>query len=481
MKKFSYLIGLFLFVVLAFPLIGHAASQTTHIVLDGREIDLSKTKGAQVQVVNNSILIPIRVVSEELGFDVNWDSKTETVTIQQPGTIIKLVLGSSKATVNGKSVSLIAAPKATNEVTYVPVRFVSEQMGLKVGWNNTTKTVTLTSTNTGSGSGTVSGGNSGPGGSTSQPVTDPNANLTALTGLSFSDNQLILAVNGNVTPKTSKLTGPNRIVVDLPNVKFGPEFASVSPLDGNQNGQFEVNGYPAVSKVRYSLYSNSPSTVRVVIDLNYANGYQVTNLGDGLIIVDLNQQGSSDPSATVPGGNGKKLVVIDAGHGGTDPGAISTTGKKEKDFTLAVVQKVAALLKNEPDIDFVLTRSGDTYPTLSDRSNLANKLKADVFVSVHGNSGAASASGVETYYTRSDSATFAKIMHKYLVAATGLTDRKVKTSSLHVTRETTMPAVLLECGFLSNKGDEAKMYSSAFQQRVAEGIVAGIKEYLGIK
>ncbi|MNI68686.1 N-acetylmuramoyl-L-alanine amidase AmiB precursor [compost metagenome] len=71
-------------------------------------------------------------------------------------------------------------------------------------------------------------------------------------------------------------------------------------------------------------------------------------------------------------------------------------------------------------------------------------------------------------------------MHKHLVAATGLSDRKVRYSSLHVTRETVMPAVLLEVGYLSNAGDEALMYTEQFQQRVAEGIVAGIKEYLGL-
>lgn len=479
MKKFGFLIGLLLF-VFAFPWTGHAASQTTHIVLDGREIDLSKD--AQVQIVNNSLLIPIRVVSEELKFQVGWDGNTSTVTIQKSGTEIKLVLGSSKATVNGNSVTLTAAPTAKNGVTFVPVRFVSEQMGLTVNWDNTLKTAYLISSSSGSGSGSLPPDNSGnTGGSVNPGQTGP----ASLNGLSYSDNQLILAVDGNVAPVTSTLTGPDRIVVDLPNVQFGASFADNAPLDGNQNGQLTVTGYPDVSKVRYSLFSNSPSTVRVVLDLNYAKGYKLINEGDGLIIVDLNQGTPANSGSNSGTGNsgtgGKKLVVIDAGHGGTDPGAIGATGKKEKDFTLAVVLKVAALLDKEPNIDYVLTRSGDTYPTLDDRSNLANKSKADAFVSVHGNAGSATASGVETYYTRSDSVAFANIMHKYLVKATGLPDRKVHQESLHVTRETTMPAVLLECGFLSNKSDEAKMFTADFQERVAEGIVAGIKEYLGVK
>ncbi|GGA23667.1 N-acetylmuramoyl-L-alanine amidase family protein [Paenibacillus physcomitrellae] len=478
MKKFGFLIILFLS-VLAFPLTGHAASKATHILLDGNEIDLSADR--QVQVVNNSVMIPIRVVVEELGFNVDWNSKTGTVTIQQSGNVITLLTNGNTATVNGQSFKLTAPAFAKNGTTFVPVRFVSEQMGLTVDWNNLTKTVSLTTTNSGSGSGSLPGGNSG--GSGSVVVPDPSSNLVSLTGLSYSDNRLILAVDGQVSPKTSTLTNPDRIVIDLPNVKFASDFASRFPLDSHQTGTVPVTSYPDVSQIRYSLFNSQPSTIRIVLDLNYAKGFEMTNANDGLVIIDLNKgtaPGASTPAT--PGSNGKKLVVIDAGHGGSDPGAISVNGRKEKDFNLAVVLKVEKLLKNEPNIDYVLTRSGDTYPTLSDRTNLANKLKADAFVSVHGNSGPSSASGVETYYTRSGSSqTFANIMHKYLVKATGLPDRKVRQESLHVTRETTMPAVLLECGFLSNKGDEAKMYSAAFQQKVAEGIVAGIKEFLGVK
>ncbi|GJM74875.1 hypothetical protein HMSSN036_70910 [Paenibacillus macerans] len=105
-----------------------------------------------------------------------------------------------------------------------------------------------------------------------------------------------------------------------------------------------------------------------------------------------------------------------------------------------------------------------------------------MFVSIHGNSidPPANPSGSETYYTREESIPLANVMHSHLVQATGLADRKVRYSSLHVTRETTMPAVLLEVGYLSNKNDESLMYGEEFQQRVAEGVVAGVKEYLGL-
>lgn len=212
------------------------------------------------------------------------------------------------------------------------------------------------------------------------------------------------------------------------------------------------------------------------MDLSGARNYSLLNANDGYVIIDLNVD-QSYPSK----GSGKPLVVIDAGHGGTDPGAISVTKKKEKDLNLSIVKKVEALLKKETQLDYVLTRSTDVYVTLQDRAKLANNLNADVFVSIHANSGSATASGVETYYTRQESVPFANVMHKYLVKSSGLSDRKVRAKSLHVTRETTMPAVLLEVGYLSNKSDEALLYTEKFQNSVAQGVVDGIKEYLGLK
>ncbi|MBP1999607.1 N-acetylmuramoyl-L-alanine amidase [Paenibacillus shirakamiensis] len=457
MKKVGWLVGLFLF-LWAFPGMGHAAAGGTHIYLDGKELNLSKN--GQVQEVKGSIMIPIRVVMEELGFQVSWE-KTGTIHIKDSNTTIQLNVNSKIAKVNGKQVSILAAPYLKGDTSMVPLRFISEQMGIQVSWVQKTQSVYLVTPD-----GNKPGGNDGNG-------------LSSITGISFSDNRLLISVHGKVTPNVFKMTGPNRIVVDIPNTNFGSTFPS-GMLDSHQSGQISVTGYPDLSKVRYSLYNDAPSTVRIVLDLNYAKNYGVTNAGDGLLIIDLNKEDTSTPTKP-PGSSGKKLVVLDAGHGGSDPGAISVTSRKEKDFNLAVVLKVEQLLKNNSGIDLVLTRSSDTYPSLKDRVKIAENLKADIFISVHANSGSAVASGVETYYSRDSSIPLAKIMHKYLVKSSGLTDRKVRYSSLHVTRETTMPAVLLECGYLSNKNDAALLYTNDFQNRVAEGIVMGIKEYLGVK
>ncbi|WP_435925382.1 N-acetylmuramoyl-L-alanine amidase [Paenibacillus sp. DYY-L-2] len=478
MKKIGFSVfmffAMFLFVL---PQIGQAASASTSIYLDGKALTLPEN--GEVRNVKGNVMIPIRVVVEELGFDVEWKKQTRTVTIQQTGTVLKLVVDKTTATVNGKEIKLAAAPILATDTTLVPLRFVGEQMGLTVSWNNEKKAAYLITPDSGSGNGTGgSTGNTAPGDGGGQSGETPavTENLANVGGISFSENQLMIAVDKNVKPSIFTMTGPDRIVVDIPNAKFADTFSNNQMLDQTKNGYIDVTDYPDVSKVRYALFSEQPSTIRVVLDMNYAKNYELINNNDGLIIVNLNTD-----SGTVPGGGGKKLVVIDAGHGGSDPGAISVTKKKEKDFNLAVVLKVQELLKQESDIDFVLTRSSDTYPTLQDRVKIANDLNADLFISVHANSGSATATGVETYYTRSESKALANVMHKYLVESSGLKDRGVRTKSLHVTRETKMPAVLLECGYLSNKSDDAVLYTADFQNRVAEGIVKGIKEYLGLQ
>jgi N-acetylmuramoyl-L-alanine amidase len=171
-------------------------------------------------------------------------------------------------------------------------------------------------------------------------------------------------------------------------------------------------------------------------------------------------------------------VVLDAGHGGTDPGAISLSKRPEKDFNLSVILKVRDLLANDERIKLILTRSDDSFPTLDSRSALANAVQADLFLSVHANSYTASTNGTETYYTREDSKEFANLMHSLYAPVTGLKDNGVRSKSLSVTRKTTMPAILLEVGYLSSKIDEPQLWTNELQDRVAQAIAKGIKMQL---
>ncbi|AWV34729.1 N-acetylmuramoyl-L-alanine amidase [Paenibacillus odorifer] len=479
MKKFSLMLFLLLF-VLVLPEHGHAAAANSKIYLDGKEI----TAGQKVPVenVNDTIMVPLRLISESLGYTVGWDQKSKTVTIEQQGKVIKLIVNQKTASVDDKTVQLTTAPVLRSDTTLVPIRFISEQFGLTVTWDNAKKIVYLITPGSSNENGS-SDGNSGNGGSEVVPPVDPTKNLTMINGLSFSENRLSIAMEGNSAPKVSVMTGPDRLVIDFPNATFSDLFGTGQVLDPDLNGKLEVKDYPDVSGIRYSLYSSNPYTVRFVIDLNYPKNYNISVSGTDskLVIIDLNAE-STDDTSTQPGNDGKKLVVLDAGHGAKDSGAVGVTGKYEKNFNLAIVLKTAALLKKESNIDVVLTRSDDTFLELKDRAAMANNLKADLFISVHANSSASSAaSGTETYYQREASKALAKVMHKYLVEATGLSDRGVRYGNFHVIRETKMPAVLLEVGYLSNKKDETLLFTEALQNKVAASIVSGIKEYLGIK
>ena len=194
-----------------------------------------------------------------------------------------------------------------------------------------------------------------------------------------------------------------------------------------------------------------------------------------------------------------KVVYLDAGHGGNDPGA-SYFGISEKSLTLAIQSRVKAKLEAE-GYQVVTTRTSDTYVDLTDRSRAANASESDIFVSIHINaSGSSAAQGIETYYyqpyaeypsrinatyhanpTRlSMSDNLANAIQSSLINATGAQNQGVKRQTFAVLRETTAPAVLLELGFLSNPQEAARLNTSAYQETLANAIVAGIKRYYSI-
>lgn len=176
-----------------------------------------------------------------------------------------------------------------------------------------------------------------------------------------------------------------------------------------------------------------------------------------------------------------KLIVIDAGHGGKDPGAISKLdGTKEKDIALSVAIKLKKSLESF-GYRVYLTRDYDAYIGLYDRSNMANNLKADVFLSIHLNSAPmASASGVEMLYVADsrDSKLLASKLQENLVSNTGAKNRGIiERPNLVVIRETQMPAVLAEIGFLSNPEEVSKLNDSNYIQAIVQGLAEGVLKY----
>ncbi|MCL9970341.1 N-acetylmuramoyl-L-alanine amidase [Anoxybacillus kestanbolensis] len=175
-------------------------------------------------------------------------------------------------------------------------------------------------------------------------------------------------------------------------------------------------------------------------------------------------------------------IVLDAGHGGHDPGAIAN-GLREKDLTLAIVKHIGKMLEEYEGVEILYTRTDDRFLELSERAAIANKAGADFFLSVHINAGGGT--GFESYvHPNANSATIAyqNVIHAEIMKSLGnVNDRGKKRANYAVLRETKMPAILTENLFIDNPNDAAKLKSEQFLLQIAYGHVEGIAKAFGLK
>ncbi|MBS0603556.1 MAG: N-acetylmuramoyl-L-alanine amidase [Verrucomicrobia bacterium] len=195
-------------------------------------------------------------------------------------------------------------------------------------------------------------------------------------------------------------------------------------------------------------------------------------------------QGSYEASSDVPASALKPLIILDAGHGGTDEGAkVNTFMEKKLTLTTSLLIK-----KHLEELGYrvIMTRSRDAYLPLQRRVSIANKTKGSLFVSVHFNSSPSTeAQGVEIFYFDSKEMWRARaskrlancILHR-IVDQTEAVSRGVKQGNFHVIRETDMPAVLVEGGFITNRDERAKLRDRAYLDRLAVGVAQGIDKYM---
>ncbi len=179
-------------------------------------------------------------------------------------------------------------------------------------------------------------------------------------------------------------------------------------------------------------------------------------------------------------GQTKGLVVIDAGHGGHDPGAISPNGIQEKDINLRVAAKVARLLEQR-GLGVVMTRWKDEYIVKEERATIANRRKADLFASIHADSApSSSAQGFTIYVAKAASAgsyRAAQAVNQAMVR-TSMDNRGIREAEYVVLVETDGPAILIELGYLSNSQDAARLADDSFRDRLAQAIADGIEAFM---
>ncbi len=184
---------------------------------------------------------------------------------------------------------------------------------------------------------------------------------------------------------------------------------------------------------------------------------------------------------TFPGGGlrpgGFTTVVIDAGHGGKDNGESPNQFLKEKEVALDTAKRLERLLADS-GLHTVMTRREDVFVELDDRVRIADRYYPNaVLVSIHYNASPSSGPrGVETFFWRTDSYGLATRVQRHLVGETGLDNRGVTRRVLRLTHNPQVPAILCECGFLTNRAEANLVNTEAFRQRAAQGIADGVLE-----
>ena len=334
--------------------------------------------------------------------------------------------------------------------------------------------------------------------------------------------RIVIDAERSVSYKQSVLSNPTRVVLDVQNAWVAPEAKKDIAVDS-----------PLVSRVRVAQFD--ATTVRVVVETSVEKGGWKIFALDGekpRIVMDFGAAPAGGKQATpaqeakkpappvqtdeteedeeedvqspqdsdqldrdlsaITGMKGRR-IAIDPGHGGSDSGAIGPTGIMEKSVTMRVSRELKRLLEVE-GATVILTRTGDTEVSekgasatsveeLQARCDVANKAKADIFLSIHADAFTnREVKGTTAYYYAQgtkQSKLLADSVRTALIDAIGTVDRGTQSCNFYVVKHTDMPAILVEISFISNPDEEKMMNSETGIKKIAQGIADGIADYFG--
>jgi N-acetylmuramoyl-L-alanine amidase len=272
--------------------------------------------------------------------------------------------------------------------------------------------------------------------------------------------KLVITGSGELAETVRKLKHPSRLQIDLDFFQF--------------TAQLSKPGIHKLSRIKgLRLQALNPTTVRIEAELNYLAGYEVK------LSEDYQQLEVSLLKSPLVG----TTLVLDPGHGGEDGGATGIQGTREKDINFDVALRLKELL-DEAGTNVILTRNGDYYISLYERSFIANQLPGDIFVSIHANFHPnPNVHGIEVYSYKgmADSALLAKLVEAKLVKQTQMNSLGIKNNDFVVIREPLMPSILVELGYLSYGPEETLLQTTAFKDQAALGIYRGIIAYYHTK
>ncbi len=538
MKKFIASVALVLaavFCVQAATVVGPAQAAGVSIVIDGQEVpsDVSPT------IVSGRTMVPVRVISEYLNATVLWDEASRSVTITKGADTLVLYVDQYSYTLNGTSYNLDVPVSITGGRTMAPLRVISEGLGAGVLYAENTVYVGSSGKvliQVDPVDGNVVNLRQGPG--TDYPVVGTVTSGTYLEIIGKSGEWYQIQT-GNGEPAyivdwyTSLYAGTSgNPITPTPDPDPGED---PNPPAGDSNGTLSVTNRTTgvgQSSIAFNIGSGTPSVVSndgstVVMQISGAQlatgnwqpsvgspftGLTLENAGNNTVRVTANVTSGGYFRLDINGstftvtavakhktgttGLAGKTIVVSAGHGvyGTggaiDRGAVSTVDPSfdEVDFNTYVAQ----ILRNKLEAGgaTVIMIREDENPinmTLYERSVIANTANADAFIEIHGDSATSTATGIGTWiYTDNARLTssaqvdmrneFGSVMNSALASATGQ-PAYVKYGNFSVIRETEVPCVLVECGFLSNPHDVALLKDPAYWEKLAQGMYNGLYNF----
>lgn len=420
-----------------------------------------------------------------------WNAKSPKAVFTAGGKTVRLTLDRPWVLVQGKSVKLTAPPRVLSGGWMVPEEFLTAVLP------KIFPAVTVTTVAT----------------PAPKPAVRAARALVAVTDLRFrsypSFTRVVLEGGGPFQHQIEQ--EPKEVRVRLSGLS--PLTAATEKVGDGLIRELRLEGRGQEGTLRVSLASRLGEV-------------KPSALGDPFRLV-LDFYRAKEPA---PGSSPKvqaeplRLMVLDAGHGGHDPGAIGPSGLQEKEVVLDVTKRLARLVEEGLGVKVALTRAGDAFVPLRERTSFANAQRADLFVSIHANAHRASASeGVETYFLSSEatdnearqvaalengviqleseqakanmdilksilwdlaqsefqqeSSRLAETVQDAMVGSLRIPTRGVKQAGFYVLGGAAMPAILVEIGFLTNRREEQKLKDPGYRERIAKAIYAGLAEY----
>jgi len=494
MKKIFYIILITALFAILFPLFSaFAQSSEIKILLDNQPLE---TVVPSV-IENDRLFVSARNVVEALGGRIAWFPALKLMTVNINGRTARLVIDEPSLEIDEKVISLEIPARILDNRVMIPLEVLKIIAEVDIKWENQTKTLSV---------------------NTIRPY------LLEVRSYSHPDKtRVVIDLSEKTEFRADKLINPDRIFIDI--------MGSIAKLEDTSK-QIKIDD-GVIKTVRTAQFNQE--ITRVVFDLYQEAKYELFSLIEpDRVVIDIFKSGeeatisetlptkSEEKPAPGPEITGKRVVIIDPGHGGKDPGAIGPTGLKEKEVTLGIALYLEKLLKGV-GIPTYLTRSKDEFVYLENRTNFANQKNGFIFVSLHANSvlnHRPSAKGIETFVLSSKyigasardvadrenrasrahpevdtdlaliiadleesanikySLDFAEIIQKKLVNYLKLEDRGVKQAPFVVLKGANMVAVIVEVAFISNPKEEKLLKNNEFKQKSAQALFEAIKYYV---